>query len=553
MKKGITQAALNENILESLPDEILVYILTLLDLESIIQLYLVSHFLQQFTSEHLFWEKKIQTLFSYLEQRDTKGFKDNPRKLFIAEYMAYKNYAKSWHIEMSSVIRVLEGDFSFIDELPNRKHRQHLYTLGLTTAHANYPEELKNDLLMTFNPLFNKIEVSENQFKKDAILICANTGNYAGLQRLINQITIKYFTPNELLEMIFCLAKHKNIAGTEFLLGYLPDSHLNEGYNRWLKGALRSDDLDTAKKLIIDHVNECDLAGHLSIAREKDQVEITKLILDKAKNRDCQILDNFILAVKNNQFELVKAYLSRISTSNYIETKNQSLVTAAIYGKLNLLKLLLASYGNDISVLSRIKALIGSALYGVKGAFRAILSDSYKKYLPLLQFLTTCTVSFAIASFLLGPTFGLLTKIIVSLLISTTGEYLRQFRNFYKATQYKNYAVKTTEDLNELTLTQLEAFDIGVKSAQGLYQQILSFGSWKACYAPKAYYAGYEAKMCADSKLINHVKKRLNINLKENSNNIDTEQNNANTSYHVVTERKKTNTTYLGLKRGFLT
>lgn len=99
--------------------------------------------------------------------------------------------------------------------------------------------------------------------------------------------------------------------------------------------------------------------------------------------------------------------------------------------------------------------------------------------------------------------------------ISTAGivfvglEVMRFARNIFKAQQYHEYQHKTDKDYNMLNQSQLTSFDIGRKSAKSTKNQIYGLCLWQSYISPKAYYAGYEAQLKKDNKLITNIKSRL--------------------------------------------
>lgn len=570
MRKVATKTTFNENPLLSIPSELLVIICNKLELTSIITLGSVCHFFQQFTSDPVYWQNHIEICFSYLKDREIVKFNDNPRALFIEELKSYLRERRET-VTTDSILRVLRGEFSFINELRDKDQKVELYSLALSTGKADLPGLLKDEFLSDFiiDPLSQFLELffplaslpnpyyfrqqlrnlPRETFKekciRDAIVICAKRGNFTVLRKLFgNREYGELLKESDLHEIIFHTAKYNNIVFPEAIAkNILNRNNKPRAYDKWLEGALAGGHFNTFKYIILNYLDQIDqihLSKYLFEANQKKYIDIEQFLIT-ISNDAGWISSNLEEAVQNNLYGMTKLFLTIKPEYISIKSKNLTFIRAAFNSQLDLVNLLLSSFDEDISFLSRIKALTGSAIFGKKSVFLALAMHSYKRYSSQIQFLVTSVATFCIASLLLGSALGLLAKLSISLFIPATIESVRRFRNFFKSRQYKDFQSKTSEDFDRLSFTQLEAFDIGVKSAQGVYQQILSFGSWKACCASKEYYAGYEAKICDDNEMINNLKGRLNVNLKPNANNNKKED-----------KRPNINPNYLGLKRGFL-
>ncbi len=79
-------------------------------------------------------------------------------------------------------------------------------------------------------------------------------------------------------------------------------------------------------------------------------------------------------------------------------------------------------------------------------------------------------------------------------------------RDYIKQQQYADYRAKTDADLNQLNETQLESFQQGYIAALGPKQQLRCLFSWQSYRAPKAYYAGFEAKLQENQELKMKIK-----------------------------------------------
>jgi hypothetical protein len=88
-------------------------------------------------------------------------------------------------------------------------------------------------------------------------------------------------------------------------------------------------------------------------------------------------------------------------------------------------------------------------------------------------------------------------------------EIMRFARNIFTARQYLEYQHKTDKDFDMLNQSQLTAFDIGRNSAKSIKNQIFGLCLWQSYRSPKAYYAGYEAQIKQDNKLIAKINSRL--------------------------------------------
>lgn len=86
---------------------------------------------------------------------------------------------------------------------------------------------------------------------------------------------------------------------------------------------------------------------------------------------------------------------------------------------------------------------------------------------------------------------------------------IRTLRNQFKAHQYENYCLKTKKEIQKLTQSQLEAFEIGSQAANSYSAQLASLFSWSAYRSPKAFYAGLAAREGQNNVLISQVKKKL--------------------------------------------
>lgn len=75
-----------------------------------------------------------------------------------------------------------------------------------------------------------------------------------------------------------------------------------------------------------------------------------------------------------------------------------------------------------------------------------------------------------------------------------------------KEKQYLIYKNKTHEQVQVLNSTQVESFKIGAKAYEDRSERMLSFLSYEAWRAPKAYWAGFAAKNHNDITLIEEIK-----------------------------------------------
>lgn len=501
--------------LTSLPDEILIMILSHAELQSYFNLSLTNHLLHFLADDHFFWKMQISIYFSYLKELGSEKFNNQPKMLFMRECKRYKKHINNWQIKMSDVMRVLKGDIHFIQNINNQQQREDLYTIALTRGYSTFALMCQ----LGWGP-------SESQVIK-AMMIAAQRGNISALLELSEVLPFNKLDSSNLEKIIYNVARFDRIDLQEKLINALPYNSRLNGYGEWFRGAFGANHINTAQDILEKHLislfqyffrssSFCLFLQTKNVIL-KDSVDAIQLLLDQRYLDHIEPLPYridrgynnitywFQYAAVRNKLKVVKLLLSTNSSRIQNQMKNKIFISSALTEEPDLFNLLFASLKNEVSLWTSIKAMLGSGIYGNHKIFFTLLWHNLKEIGKLgLNFL------FFMGSLHLSPLALFLSeKIGISLISTFILEEMKGFHNYFTRGCYEFYKAKTDIQLEAHSHQQLQAFDIGYQSAKSLYQRVLAFGSWNNYRHFGDYCAGFEAKKHEDKALKCKIRIRL--------------------------------------------
>lgn len=401
------------------------------------------------------WKSLLREYFPYIElTSDT--FHLNPKNAFINEYLKYRHEPAGMRLVMLS----LKGKLSEIENAGiEQESCQKLYILALANGceaafslvdpkrlHEALQLACSNGHLCAVRAILALNPKFTGKQKGDALLTPAQKG-YVEIVALL----LSHDIPDYLISTAFIsAAPHPAVA---LLL------------------------LNTMQYKIVDPNQKAQVL--LSAATQGDYGVVQILMFDK--NIPLWACKTALFsAAQHNHIQIVDLLLSKIRPLLSGEELRKMIKDSSRNGYLGLMPILRPpSFGLAALRVGIINLKWSSGAAGIVGLFALSLSIS-----------PVAALSFA------GMAFASM-------------EIMRQARNWFKTRQYSAYSLKEAEELNNLTQSELNAFDGGCQSAKSVNKQFLNLFSWHTYRESSAYYAGFQARSLGDYKLIDEIKIRL--------------------------------------------